>query len=519
MDYVGIAHHLVDGDFRGSVNAFRSPLISWLIAGLSFSSNNLLVVGKLVGLSFFATSTCLIYLLVLQLWRSRLTAAVGALWFTLGRGLLPTAVQCVTPDFLLTSVVTLYFLVLLRCLRRNRMTDWVGLGGVHGLAYLAKAIALPWLAVATMIAVLSSDEAWKRKIVRLSAAGLIPLVIACGWGMALRAKYGHFTTGSQFKTNLLQWTIRKGLEPARKHYLLLTDMSAAEDKYMVNDPMPPGSPAWNYKPRLSEVSYGIVHAELRNLLSAIKEVGIVVTPGGMLAAILGLWAISRNRKQFPIEARFVLAVGVSGVCVLLAYCMLVFDSRYIFPLVPLVIAISVPFLIRDEGNGLVLSSNLRRASAALLISGLMFSTVYWASPFRTLKRNDQLSCLAAARELKLHRGSTLVTIGIGPFPEHGVGWEAGYTAAFFSGWRVVAALTSLPDRAMQTNLFSDLKTIKADAIILWGRPVDIRYVAVRDRLAEGRAATEFTIIRDPALGEVGTVLFLSSQGSPISTIQ
>lgn len=35
MAYTGIAHHLRLGEFHAAINAFRSPLISWLIAGLS----------------------------------------------------------------------------------------------------------------------------------------------------------------------------------------------------------------------------------------------------------------------------------------------------------------------------------------------------------------------------------------------------------------------------------------------------------------------------------------------------
>src|SRR5271169_2863601 len=46
MSYVGIARHLSQGQFHAAINAFRSPLISWIIAVGSQLDGNLLRVGK-----------------------------------------------------------------------------------------------------------------------------------------------------------------------------------------------------------------------------------------------------------------------------------------------------------------------------------------------------------------------------------------------------------------------------------------------------------------------------------------
>ena len=40
MAYVGIARRIHQGEFRASISAFRSPLISWHIAAVSFGKGN-----------------------------------------------------------------------------------------------------------------------------------------------------------------------------------------------------------------------------------------------------------------------------------------------------------------------------------------------------------------------------------------------------------------------------------------------------------------------------------------------
>jgi hypothetical protein len=115
MAYTGIAHHLRQGEFRSAISAFRSPLVSWLIAAASFATGDYLHAGKLVSIASFLVCLPLLYILALRLWHlwhSRLVAALAALLFTLGRGLPVEAVASITPDFLFAALVLVYFLVL-----------------------------------------------------------------------------------------------------------------------------------------------------------------------------------------------------------------------------------------------------------------------------------------------------------------------------------------------------------------------------------------------------------------------
>ncbi len=204
MAYVGIARHIRQGEFHAAINAFRSPLLSWLIAFGTLASADYLHIGKLINIGAFLLSAALLYVLTEKLWHSRLVASLAVLLFVLGRGLAASAVAMITPDFLFAALVVVYFIVLLRCLRNDRLKGWFSLGFVHGLAFLAKAFALPWLTVCTLVALGVSGGSLKAKVSRLGLAAFIPLLVAAGWATVLHSKYGELTTGTQFKANLLQ---------------------------------------------------------------------------------------------------------------------------------------------------------------------------------------------------------------------------------------------------------------------------------------------------------------------------
>jgi 4-amino-4-deoxy-L-arabinose transferase-like glycosyltransferase len=357
MSYVGIARRLSQGQFHAAINAFRSPLISWIIAAGSRLDGNLLQVGKFTNIGSFLASAALLYWLTKRLWHSRLVGSIASLWFSLARGLAATSVTLIIPDFLLTALVLIYFLILLRCFRTDRTRDWALLGLFHGLAYLAKAFALPWLALTTLVSIAISFRKWPRQgFNRLVLASLAPLLIAAAWATALHSKYGVFTTGSQFKANFLHYSV--GTDSQREPpYALLTNTLPEpgvadpsfekSDEYVVNDPVPPHSWVWNYRPTIAQSVPRVIAAERKNLPAALKELTILLTPGGILGFLLMLQMMTRRRKQSVPEFNFTVVVAVSAVSLVLAYGMLAFITTYAYPLVALVMAVSpLAFLSR-----------------------------------------------------------------------------------------------------------------------------------------------------------------------------
>jgi len=503
MAYIGIARHIRQGEFYSAVNAFRSPLMSWLIAAVPFRNGDYLHIGKLLNMGSFVLSLALTFVLADRLWRSRLAGSLAALLFALGRSFAASAVEIVTPDFPLAALVLVYFLLLLRALRNDRLTNWLFLGSLHGIAFLAKAFALPWLAVCTTAALVVSGKPWKTRVVRLALAAVIPAVIAVGWAAVLHSKYGVFTTGSQFKANLLHSTVHAFREHRDPTYALLRNTAVQFDEYGVLDPMPPGSWAWTYRSDIKQLLPAIILAEKHNVPLVLKEMMIVATPGSLLAYVLAFAMIARRRLQHPMEWSFVIVSAIAALALVAAYSMLVFDSRYLFPLVPLVLAVASGFLAGESE----FHRRWLRICQVLVVVGLVISVTYRSSPFRTLTRDFEVSCYDAGNRLKGHRGPRIVSIGSGPFPEHGVGWEAGYKAAYFGDARLIATVDVLPDSNQASSLMADIERATPDAILVWGRPDDAKRASVIQSLVPVYRPNSIEKILDPSLGEVGMVMF------------
>jgi hypothetical protein len=379
------------------------------------------------------------------------------------------------------------------------LKDWFSLGIVHALAFLAKAFALPWLGLCTAFALVLSDKPWKTRAARLGSAALIPLIVAAGWAAVLHSKYGVFTTGSQFKVNLLQWTLHTNPEHRDTTYALLRN--TAKD---LDDPMPPGSWPWTYHVNAKQAFPKIILSEKHIVPLVLKELTIVVTPGTLIAFIVTFAIITGKKHLYPVEWRLTAVIAASALSLVLAYSMLVFDGRYLFPLIPLVFAVGARFLVADA----VLNHKWwRRISIALVVLGLFVSFIYPSSPFRLLTRDFQVVSYEAGALLRRHAASSrVVSIGSGPFPESGVGWEAGYQAAYFGGGKLIGTMDSLPSSIELGTLVADLGKAVPDAILVWGRPSDDRYTALVRTLASQYPYNAVERITDPVLGEVGAIL-------------
>ena len=61
VSYIGIARHILDGNFRASLHGYWSPLISWCIVAGSLFSSNLLLVARVVTICSFLLCLPLVY--------------------------------------------------------------------------------------------------------------------------------------------------------------------------------------------------------------------------------------------------------------------------------------------------------------------------------------------------------------------------------------------------------------------------------------------------------------------------
>jgi hypothetical protein len=515
INYVGLARHLVDGDVKASLHAYWSPLTSWLIAACGLFSRNFTFMGKLVTLGSFLVSLVFLYLLTLRLWQSRVAAALAVFWFSAARGIVFTAAGSVLADFVLTACVLFYFIVLWSVLRGDRPGSWLLLGAAHALAFFGKAIAMPWLSIATVLAALIRNllirnlRSPRRMVAALALAFLFPATVWAGWGLALKTKYGVFTTGYQLRANLLiNWQRRLSHYP-RGNDLKFVDTSSEYDNYMV------GEQPWSEVRRFQVLNAAllpmIADSEVHYLPQAVKELAILLTPAGVLAVLLMLVLLWQHRMQYQTEAAFACIVLVSAVCLVLAYCMLFFDARYVIPVTPMLIAVGCPALLPADmaGRAPHAPAWLRNTLIGIFVASTVFFAVYWASPLRTVDRDFAASCEQAATVLRNQKsGRTLVSIGNGPYPEHGVGFEAGSYVAFLAGWRLVGENLALPDDSAQAEeLVRNALAPESDAIVVWGSPSSNRgYGPIVEEIKQVTSLASVRTLTDPNKGEVGTLI-------------
>ena len=522
VSYIGIARHITDGDFRGSLHGYWSPLVSWLIAAVSLLGSNRTLMARLLMLPAFALCMVLMHGLTQRLWNSRRLSALVVLWFAAARGVAAFSVCFIGADLVLTAAMLTYFILLVGCLREpDRRRNWLLLGLAHGIAFLAKAIAMPLLGFATLLAVLSTrGKNLKRTAATLAIAAVIPALIWASWGSALRQKYGMFTTGYQLRWNLIDPALKRDADRSQG-LIILNDMRTTYDAHMVTDAMPPGSRFWQAQVWRPALVRQMARREGQNIPEAVKQFMVLLTPGGVLALILCAVQLTRGRRGCPAHFRFLGIVLLATTVLVLAYCMLVFDARYLLPITPVLMALSVRFVAppgwtKDmpdaDGETVADAGGWQRAAGVLLVIGLVAVQIYWASPFRTIRQDFQQSVYDAADTLRKSGARNIVAIGEGPYPEHGVGWEASVYAAYFADSRIIAELYDVPPGVDADSVVSDVGKLAPDAVVIWGAPSSSGYAAaLRERLQRAHPETSISEINDPNKGTVGAVVLLKAK--------
>ena len=506
ISYVGIARHLIDHKFAASINGFRSPAISWLIALFApIDSANLLHVGKLVTMLSLLLAISLAFLFTKRCTGSPLAAAFVVFWLTVARGFVPLSTQFVSPDYLFAALSTLYFVCLLHCFRSesDHLRYWALLGLITGGAFLVKAFALPWLVGTTCFGALLMIIRKRSFRASWSLAFVIPLLVAAAWAVVLHAKFGIWTTGTQLKTNLYQWTLKVPLSAADSPYSFLVDEGKTSDAYQVGEPLPPGSLLLVRKLQVRVAVTAALRAELHNLPVALKEMTVILTPLGLVAVFMTAIRVWRARRERWPEFAIVSTILASSATLVIAYSCLVFDGRYTLPLYAPLMAVAARSIFCHSS---VQAQRLQQRIILLLIlTGLFATLIYASSPWLTATRDYQSGPRYAASRLLAHGSKRLISVGAGPYPEHGVGWEAGFIAGSFSNSQVVAFRGQLPHQGSVAAFLSDLHQAPPATILVWGNPQDTSYAEIRKEL-EARFSQVETIV-DFRAGAVGFIAY------------
>jgi hypothetical protein len=195
--YLDMADAYVRGDWAAAINSVWSPLYAWVLGPILWLARPTMrwqfAVVQLINFTIYLGAfTCFeFYWRQVMAYADSLAAADGGgkyltlprwAWRPLGYALFTwTALSLielwsVTPDMLLSAIVYLAAGLVLR-VRQGHATwgQFVMLGGVLGLAYLAKAVMFPLALVALVVAVLSAPRPGRS--VGLGLAGLMAFAV------------------------------------------------------------------------------------------------------------------------------------------------------------------------------------------------------------------------------------------------------------------------------------------------------------------------------------------------------
>jgi hypothetical protein len=202
--YLSVAHKYLAGDFAAAVNAYWSPLYSWLLVPLLAVGVEPFLATKILAIVIGAGAILAGWWLMANLGITRDLRVYVSLALT--PILLYFGMFVTTPDLLVTAAILLYLAHLTMPTYGDRRVSSVVTGLLAGVCYLAKAYALPFVLVhltVVNIVALWRDKEHRPRVIRQALSTYIALAVVAGaWGAALTHKYGTFTLGSTAKFNL-----------------------------------------------------------------------------------------------------------------------------------------------------------------------------------------------------------------------------------------------------------------------------------------------------------------------------
>lgn len=420
ISYVSIARHYAEGHLDAAVNAYWSPLFSWLtVPFLAAGVPDAVAMGLV---SAFAAATVVIVGTVTA-WRwtggrflpaALYLAVAGA--FALGN--LPMQ----TPDMLVAAWIVVFAAALieltprvLRGGRRDLIVAAAVLGVLGALGYVTKLFLIPVFVVSlvfwlVLVAVVRGEgtgrQRLRRAAVALGGAALVAVVLSAPWVTALSIKYEGFTIGTSLAVNVEHKFEPPEDEDAPRDYILW----APPNEYAVSfgeDRSPQaggssGSSDVSLVDRL--VYYGT--ERLTAFPYYVTKIGSIA-PFAVATVVLFLVAVLvRGMTAFRRIPELTLAI--IWVVYFLGYAMITSASsgggnaRYYWPL--LVVATLLLSLLLPAIWDRVAQWPRRKAALAILVVLLAFVPVaaVWqhglgrAAPFSTLPANASIGYLLRA---------------------------------------------------------------------------------------------------------------------------
>lgn len=282
MSYLDVAHAYAEGDWAGAVNAYWSPLYSWLLTALivifHLSPRQEIAVTNALSFVLFLLALAAFSFFLHQLLartsvaEERTERASNRAWLALAYAALAYACISLThvgrggPDLLLAASFYMAMGLMLRFARASTREIPTGLllGAVLGLGYLAKAVMFP-VAVLALVCFGVLTRRAKRGTLGLALAILAFGGISAPWIATLSHAKGRWTYGDTGRLNYF-WYVNDGAQGDPAYGRILhppRELSRSPVVYEFAEPVRGTYPLW-YDP-----SYG-TRVCARDLISALK---------------------------------------------------------------------------------------------------------------------------------------------------------------------------------------------------------------------------------------------------------
>jgi hypothetical protein len=206
VSYILIAQHYARGEFSLAISGYWGPMLSWLIAPLLWVFENPLDVARIV-MAFSAVLFLLGSIAVFHSFQMPSSALVISAWIVAlaSVGWSVSRDANLTPDLLMSGLMCLAVSRMIAATWAQRLSTQLFAGLLFGLAYLAKAVALPiafglGLAVAALWIIAQLAD-FKTVAKSLAFTWLALLLTALPWITVLSAKYHGVVISTSARIN------------------------------------------------------------------------------------------------------------------------------------------------------------------------------------------------------------------------------------------------------------------------------------------------------------------------------
>jgi hypothetical protein len=339
--YIQHARHWAHGEVALAVNSWWSPLLSWLLVPFVWARIDSTLGAKLLNVIFGVGFAGGVQAIVRELTGGRHSRIAFVAALLLALVMLP---ELITPDLLLTCLLTWYFALAMRLFRSDSPALGAGAGFVAGLAGLAKAYAIPFVTLHITMTMLLKFRRIQRGASVLEQYGMglaVLTAMTVPWAAAISVHDGKATISSagQYWTAWSPMPAPKPREAVR--YLQVPRqgrLTTLEDPMEIRHPWS----VWSPFDGLTGLRYQLLTL-LQNLARLPQYLGtsdvLGLLPVSFIFAVVFLLPLRETLKTDDGNLR--LWACLSVIFFVAGYMLVYLTPRYLWPIRGLLLALAI----------------------------------------------------------------------------------------------------------------------------------------------------------------------------------